>query len=30
MGVLLDESADTLDATATIIDLAVRGYLTIK
>ncbi|HYM23962.1 MAG TPA: DUF2207 domain-containing protein [Vicinamibacterales bacterium] len=30
MGVLLDETADTLDATATIIDLAVRGYLTIK
>jgi uncharacterized membrane protein YgcG len=30
MGLLLDERADTLDATATIIDLAVRGYLTIK
>jgi hypothetical protein len=30
VGLLLDESADTLDATATIIDLAVRGYLTIK
>ena len=29
MGLLLDERADTLDATATIIDLAVRGYLTI-
>jgi uncharacterized protein (TIGR04222 family) len=29
MGVLLDESADTLDVTATIVDLAVRGYLTI-
>lgn len=28
-GVLLDERADTLDVTATIIDLAVRGYLTI-
>ncbi len=27
MGVLLDERADTLDVTATIIDLAVRGYL---
>ncbi len=27
MGVLLDERADTLDLTATIIDLAVRGYL---
>ena len=29
MGLLLDERADTLDVTATIIDLAVRGYLTI-
>lgn len=29
MGVLLDERADTLDVTATIVDLAVRGYLTI-
>ncbi|MGH2588956.1 MAG: DUF2207 domain-containing protein [Dehalococcoidia bacterium] len=29
MGLLLDESADTKDATATIVDLAVRGYLTI-
>jgi len=29
IGVLVDESADTLDVTATIIDLAVRGYLTI-
>lgn len=29
MGVLLDERADTLDVTATIIDLAVRGYLSI-
>jgi uncharacterized membrane protein YgcG len=27
MGVILDERADTLDVTATIIDLAVRGYL---
>ncbi len=27
MGVLLDERADTLDVTASIIDLAVRGYL---
>lgn len=27
MGVLLDERADTLDVTATIIDLAVRGFL---
>ena len=29
IGVLVDESADTLDVTATIVDLAVRGYLTI-
>ena len=29
VGVLVDESADTLDVTATIVDLAVRGYLTI-
>ena len=29
MGVLLDERADTKDVTATIIDLAVRGYLKI-
>lgn len=29
MGLLLDERADTLDVTATIIDLAVRGYLSI-
>lgn len=29
MGLLLDERADTLDVTATIIDLAVRGYLRI-
>ena len=28
-GLLLDESADTKDVTATIVDLAVRGYLTI-
>jgi uncharacterized membrane protein len=27
MGLLLDERADTLDVTATIIDLAVRGYV---
>jgi len=27
MGVLLDERADTLDVTATVIDLAVRGHL---
>ena len=30
LGVILDESADTRDVTATIVDLAVRGYLTIK
>lgn len=30
IGVLLDERADTLDATATIVDLAVRGYLRIE
>lgn len=29
VGVLVDERADTLDVTATIVDLAVRGYLTI-
>ena len=29
VGLLLDERADTKDATATIVDLAVRGYLTI-
>ncbi len=29
MGLLVDERADTLDVTATIIDLAVRGYLRI-
>ncbi len=27
MGVIIDERADTLDVTSTIIDLAVRGYL---
>lgn len=30
LGLLLDESADTKDVTATIIDLAVRGYLRIE
>ena len=30
MGVLLDERADPLDVTATIVDLAVRRYLTIE
>jgi len=30
MGLLLDESADTKDVTATIVDLAVRGYLKIE
>ena len=29
MGLLIDERADTLDVTATIVDLAARGYLTI-
>ncbi len=29
IGVLVDERADTLDVTGTIIDLATRGYLTI-
>jgi hypothetical protein len=29
IGVLVDERADTLDATSTIVDLAVRGYLQI-
>ncbi len=29
MGVLVDERADTLDVSSTIVDLAVRGYLTI-
>lgn len=29
IGVLIDERADTCDVTATIIDLATRGYLTI-
>jgi uncharacterized protein (TIGR04222 family) len=30
IGTLVDERADTLDVTATIIDLASRGFLTIK
>lgn len=30
VGTLLDERADTLDVSATIIDLAVRGFLTIE
>ncbi len=29
LGVIVDERADTLDVTATIVDLAVRGYLSI-
>jgi hypothetical protein len=29
LGLILDESADTKDVTATIVDLAVRGHLTI-
>lgn len=30
VGTLIDESADPLDVSATIVDLAVRGYLTIE
>jgi uncharacterized protein (TIGR04222 family) len=30
VGVLIDESADPLDVTATIVDLGVRGYLTLE
>jgi uncharacterized membrane protein len=30
IGVLVDESADPVDVTATIVDLAVRGYLVIE
>jgi uncharacterized membrane protein len=30
LGVLIDETADPLDVTATIVDLAVRGYLRIE
>jgi uncharacterized membrane protein len=30
VGTVLDESADTLDLTATVLDLAVRGYLVIE
>src|SRR2546422_587901 len=30
LGLILDEAADTKDVTATIVDLAVRGYLAIK
>lgn len=30
LGLILDESADTLDVTATTVDLAVRGYLSIR
>lgn len=30
LGLILDEHADTKDVTATIVDLAVRGYLTIS
>jgi uncharacterized membrane protein len=30
IGVLMDEKADTLDVTSTIIDLAARGYLNIR
>ncbi|MBI4316961.1 MAG: DUF2207 domain-containing protein [Chloroflexi bacterium] len=30
LGLILDESADTLDVTATAVDLAVRGYVIIR
>lgn len=30
VGTIMDEQANTLDVTATIVDLAVRGYLTIE
>ncbi len=30
VGILLDERADTLDVSATVVDLAVRGYLHIE
>lgn len=30
IGLILDERADTIDISATIVDLAVRGYLTIE
>ena len=30
VGTIIDEQANTLDVTATIVDLAVRGYLTIE
>ncbi len=30
LGLILDESADTKDVTATIVELAVRGYMTIS
>ena len=30
LGLILDESADTKDVTATVVDLAVRGFLTIS
>jgi uncharacterized protein (TIGR04222 family) len=30
MGTIIDERADTLDVTASIVDLAVRGFLTIE
>lgn len=29
LGIVMDETADTLDVSATIVDLAIRGYLTI-
>ena len=30
VGLLLDERADTLDVSSTVLDLAVRGYLRIE
>ncbi|MEO8827548.1 DUF2207 domain-containing protein [Lapillicoccus sp.] len=30
VGTIIDESADTIDVSATVMDLAVRGYLTIE
>ncbi|KYH43156.1 DUF2207 domain-containing protein [Branchiibius sp. NY16-3462-2] len=30
MGTLIDESADTVDVSATVVDLAARGYLTMR
>jgi hypothetical protein len=30
VGIIIDEQADTVDVSATVVDLAVRGYLTIE